>query len=133
MKKKTIASLGIGAAIGAGLGVLFSPKSGKEMRNDLKQKFSLLRKKADKIELEDVKEYVENKINVIEKELKDLDKEKVLKFAKDRAKKVEKECKDLAKYLKDKSEPVLTDAVETLRKKAIELASEVIEKLEAKQ
>ena len=35
MKKKTIATLGLGAAVGVGLGVLFAPKSGKETRAEL--------------------------------------------------------------------------------------------------
>lgn len=130
MKKKTVAALGVGAAVGAGLGVLFAPKSGKETREDLKNKITELRNKVKEIDIEDVKKYVEDKINVIEKELKDLDKEKVLKIAKDQAKKIEKECKDLAKFVKDKSEPVLTDAVEAVRQKALEVTKQALAKLE---
>lgn len=133
MKKKTIATLGIGAAIGTGLGMLFAPKSGKETRSDLKKKINDLKQKASKIELEDVKKYVNDKINSIEKELKDLDKEKVMKIAKEKANKVEQECKDLAKYVKEKSVPALTDAVEALRQKALESTKQVLNKLESKQ
>ena len=133
MKKKTIATLGIGAAIGAGIGMLFAPKSGKETRNELKKKMKDLKNKASKIELEDVKKYVNEKIVAIEKEIKELDKEKVIKLAKEKAKKVEQECKELAKYVKDKSEPVLTDAVEAVRKKAVEATKQVLNKLESKQ
>ena len=121
MKKKTVAALGVGAAVGAGLGILFAPKSGKETREDLKNKINELRNKVKEIDAEDVKKYVEDKIDLIEKELKDLDKEKVLKIAKDQAKKIEKQCKDLAKFVKDKSEPVLSDAVEAVRQKALEV------------
>lgn len=132
MKKKTIATLGVGAAVGAGLGILFAPKSGKETRAELKQKMDELKTKLSNIEMKDVKEYVEKKVEKIEAELKDLDKEKVIKIAKDKAKKIEKECKDLAKYVKDKSEPILEDAVEQVRQKAIEVTKQAIEKLEAK-
>ncbi len=97
MKKKTIATLGVGAAVGASLGILFAPKSGKETRIELKQKLDELKAKLSKIEMKDIKEYVEKKVEKIEKELKDLDKEKVIKIAKNKAEKIEKECKELAK------------------------------------
>lgn len=45
MKKKTVAALGVGAAVGAGLGILFAPKSGKETREELKTKITELRNK----------------------------------------------------------------------------------------
>lgn len=131
MKKKTIAALGIGAAIGTGLGIFFAPKSGKETRNDLKHKIDDLKSKASQIELEDVKKYVNEKINSIEKELKDLNKEKVIKIAKEKANKVEQECKELAKYVKDKSVPFLMDAVESLRQKALESTKQMVNKLES--
>ncbi|MCI8467781.1 MAG: YtxH domain-containing protein [Bacilli bacterium] len=131
MKKKTVAALGVGAAVGAGLGILFAPKSGKETREELKTKITELRNKVKELDIEDVKKYVEEKINLIENEIKELDKEKVLKIAKTQAKKIEKECKDLAKFVKDKSEPVLTNAVEAVREKALEVTKQVLAKLEA--
>lgn len=131
MKKKTVAALGVGAAVGAGLGILFAPKSGKETREELKTKITQLRNKVKELDIEDVKKYVEEKINLIENEIKELDKEKVLKIAKTQAKKIEKECKDLAKFVKDKSEPVLTNAVEAVREKALEVTKQVLAKLEA--
>jgi gas vesicle protein len=131
MKKKTVAALGVGAAVGAGLGILFAPKSGKETREELKTKITELRNKVKELDMEDVKKYVEEKINLIENEIKELDKEKVLKIAKTQAKKIEKECKDLAKFVKDKSEPVLTNAVEAVREKALEVTKQVLAKLEA--
>ena len=99
MKKKTAGALLGGVAIGAGLGVLFAPKSGKETRADLKAKI-------------------------------DLDKEKVLKIAKDKAKEIQKSAKDLVSYVKDKGEPVLEEAADAVRQKAIDATKAVLAKLE---
>ena len=77
MKKKTAAALLGGAAIGAGLGILFAPKSGKETRAELKEKLDDLVNKAKEVDLDDVKEYVVRKSEEIEVALKDLDKERL--------------------------------------------------------
>ena len=45
-KGKTVAAILGGAAIGAGLGILFAPKSGKETRAELKAKMDDLISKA---------------------------------------------------------------------------------------
>ncbi len=132
MKKKTIATLVAGTAIGAGLGVLFAPKSGKETRQDLKNKIAELKEKLENVKVKDVKKYVSEKIEKLENDLKALDKETVLKAAKNKAKKIEADCKKLARYVKDKSEPILEEAVNALREKAIEVTKQAIEKLENK-
>ena len=90
MKKKTAAALLGGAAIGAGLGILFAPKSGKETRAELKVKLDELISKAKEVDMDDVREYVVRKSEEIEKALKELDKEKVLKIAQKRLKKFKK-------------------------------------------
>ncbi len=128
MKKKS-ALLG-GIAIGAGLGVLFAPKKGKETRNDLKVKINDLITKAKTMDMDDVKEYVITKTEEIEKSLTELDAEKVLDTAKKKAKVIEKNAKDLVNYVKEKGEPVLLDAAENVRQKAISMTKNVLEKLE---
>ncbi len=132
MKKKTVATLVAGTAIGAGLGVLFAPKSGKETRQDLKNKITEIKEHLENVKVKDVKKYVEGKIEKLENDLKALDKETVLKAAKNQAKKIEVDCKKLARYVKDKSEPILEEAVDSLREKAIDVTKHAIEKLENK-
>ena len=130
MKKRTAGALLGGIAIGAGLGVLFAPKSGKETRAELKAKMEELVNKAKEMDLDDVREYVVTKTDEIENALKDLDKEKVLKIAKDKAKEIQKSAKDLASYVKDKGEPVLEEAADAVRQKAIDATKAVLAKLE---
>ena len=86
--------------------------------------------KARDIDMDDVKEYVVTKTDEIENALKDLDKEKVLEIAKKKSKEIQKSAKDLVNYVKDKGEPVLTDAANAVREKAIETTKAVLEKLE---
>jgi len=52
----------IGAGIGAGLGLLFAPKKGSELRADLKVKADELIKKAKEIDMDDVAAMIEEKI-----------------------------------------------------------------------
>lgn len=130
MAKKKVGTLLGGLAVGAGLGVLFAPKKGSDTRKDLKKKIDELVEKAKNTDLDDVKEYVVTKTEEIENALKDLDKEKVLDIAKSKAKDIEKSVKDLANYAKKKGTPVLEEAAESLRQKAIEVTKGVLEKLE---
>ena len=133
MKKKTMVSLLSGALVGAGLGILFAPKKGSETREDIKEKVNELISKAREIDADDVREYVVQKSEEIEAALKDLDKEKVKKIAKQKARDIEKSATDLVNYVKSKGEPVLLDATESLRVKAVEVTKSVLEKLESKE
>ena len=81
-KKSGIGKFIAGAAVGAGLGILFAPKKGSETRRDLKNKLDELIGKAKEIDIEEVKEEFLKKVDEVKKELEDLDKEKVLKIAK---------------------------------------------------
>ena len=130
MSKKKIALFAAGAAIGAGLGVLFAPRSGKETRKILKDKMDDLIAKARKLSADDVKDAIEAKVNEIKEAISDLDKETVLAAAKKQVKKIREMGEDLVEYVSEKGTPVLEKAASAVRCKAIDVTKDVLEKLE---
>ena len=131
MKKSSgVGKFLIGGAVGAALGLLFAPKKGSELREDLKKKMDELLNKAKEIDVDEVKEAVSAKVEKIRKELKDLDKEKAMKIAKKKAKEIEKQCEDLVSYTIEKGTPVLEKTAKDLKKKAAGVVREVLAKLE---
>ena len=61
-KKKGCGKFVLGAALGAGLGVLFAPKAGSETRKELKAKIDDLLAKLKDLDVVEVKENIEAKI-----------------------------------------------------------------------
>lgn len=129
-KKSGIGKFVAGAAIGAGLGVLFAPKKGSETRRELKAKIDELIANIKEIDMGEVKSEFEDKIDEIQRELKDLDKEKVMKIAKKKASDLKKKAEDLVDLAIEKGTPVLRDAAEEVRLKTIDVTKEVLKKLE---
>lgn len=119
-----------GAAIGAGLGILFAPKKGSETRAELKAKIEDLVKQIKKIDLEEVKEEFEVKLENLKAELADLDKEKVLEIAKKKAVELKDKAQDLVELAIEKGTPILRDMAEEVRLKTIDVTKEVLKKLE---
>lgn len=119
-----------GATIGAGLGMLFSPKKGEELRKDLKKAYDDMLIKVKDIDVDEVKESVENKIEEIKVSLTDLDKETVLKKAKEMSDAIVEKANDLVSYAKEKGTPIVEAAAEEARVKAVAVTKEVLKKLE---
>ena len=123
----------VGAGIGAGLGLLFAPKKGSELRADLKVRADELLEKAKEVDIKEVEENIINKINEIKNEIKDLDKEKVLKIAKEKGEQVKNKANELVKVAKEKGTPVLHEKAEEVKEKAIAVAKDAINRLEKKE
>ncbi len=130
MSKKGWGKFIIGAGIGAGLGLLFAPKTGKETRKELKIKLDELVAKAKELDMDEVTKQVEAKISELKKDIKELDKEKVLKFAQEKSEVVKAKASELVELAKEKGTPVLKDAADEVREKALVVAKDVVARLE---
>lgn len=130
-KKNGLGKFLAGAAIGAGLGLLFAPKKGSELRKDLKNKLDEIVGKAKEIDIEEVKNEFFKKVDEVKKGLEDLDKEKVLKIAKKKGEELKEKSEELLALAKEKGTPVLEKVANEVRDKAILVVKEVLEKLES--
>ena len=132
-RKKGIGKFVFGAAIGAGLGLLFAPKKGSELRADLKEKLDDLVKQIKNIDKEEIKAQFDEKVEQIKEELRDLDKEKALNIAKTKASELKEKAQELVELAIDKGTPILRDAAEDVKERVISVTKEVIKKLEKKE
>jgi len=132
-KKGGLLKFAAGLGLGVGLGMLFAPKKGEELRKDLKIKLDELLNKVKEIDVKEVSEEFMEKIENLKKELEDLDKEKVLEIAKKKGEELKQKAVELAQLAKEKGTPVLEKAAEEVREKAILVTKDVLKKLENKE
>ncbi len=123
----------MGLGIGAGLGMLFAPKKGSELWEDLKKELNDLLVKVKELDTDDVKKEFLEKVDEIKKELEDLDKEKVLKIAKSTSEDLKGKAEELVKLAKSKGTPLLEGIADDIRLKVINVGKEAISKLEDKE
>ena len=127
---KGIGKFVVGAALGAGLGILFAPKRGSETRELLKKKMTELTNHIKNIDVEEVKDEFEKKVNEIRMELVDLDKEKVLEIAKEKCNDLKVKTQELVELAKDKGTPVLKETAKDLLETVVKVSKETIKKLD---
>ena len=131
-KKSGLGKFVLGAGLGAAISLLFAPKKGTELRRDIKSKLDEFMGNVDKLTIEDIKEEFNKNVEEIKKELDDLDKEKVLKTAKKKGEELKDKADELLNLAKDKGNTVLEGIAKDLKTKTVEVAKEVIKKLEEK-
>ena len=129
---KKIGTFVVGAAVGAGLGVLFAPKKGSETRQILKQKLDELVEQIRKIDIMEVKKEFNDKVAEIKEELADLDREKVLEIARKKGNSIKEKAQDLVTLAKEKGTPALRRSAESVLENVIKVSKEALKKLEAK-
>ena len=129
-KGKGLGKFVLGAGIGAALGLLFAPKKGSELREDLKKKLDELLGKVREIDANEIKDEFFKKVDDLKKELADLDKEKVKKIAKEKGEAVKEKAEELVNLAKEKGTPVLEGIAKDVKAKTASVVREVLKKLE---
>ena len=122
-----------GIGLGVGLGMLFAPKKGEELRKDLKVKLDELLNKAKEIDVKEVADDFMDRVNNLKRELEDLDKEKVLEIAKKKGEQLKVKAAELVELAKEKGTPVLEKAANEVRERAVLVTKDVLKKLEGKE
>jgi len=129
-KKNGVGKFILGAGLGAGLALLFAPKKGNELREDLKKKLDEFIAKAKDVELKDITDEFTKKIEELKDEVKDLDKEKVLKIAKEKGELLKDKTEELLLLAKEKGTPILESIAKDVKKSTASVIKEVLKKLE---
>lgn len=132
-KKKGVGKFIFGAGLGAGIALLFAPKKGSELREDLKNKLDEMLNKAKEIDLKEVSEDFSKKVEELKNEVKELDKEKVLKIAKEKADDLKDKAEELLVLAKEKGTPVLEAIAKDVKKSTTSVVREVLKKLETEE
>lgn len=118
-----------GAAIGAGLGILFAPRSGKDTRKALKVKLDELTEQIKKIDVAEVKKEFSRKIEDIKMDLVDLDREKAIEIAAEKAAVIKEKAQDLVELAKAKGTPILKKTANEVLENVIKISKDTQKKI----
>ena len=132
-KKGGLGKFALGTLVGVGVGMLLTSKNGKENREALKARIEYLKEQVNKIDKEEVKRNFQDKILEIQDDFEDLDREKVAVVAKKYANNIKTKTEELVSLAIEKGTPVVRDAADQVKEKAIVVAKDVIDKLEKKE
>ena len=130
MSKRGSGKFVLGAALGAGLGLLFTTKKGEEIRKEAKKKMDEFVANLKEVDKKEVKKEFDTKLKEIKKELADLDKEKVLELAKEKGKDLKEKSQELVELAKEKGTPVLKKSAEDVLETVIKASKEALKKLD---
>lgn len=128
-RKSGIGKFIAGAAIGAGLGILFAPRSGSDTRKALKVKLDELTDQVKNIDVVEVKKEFSRKIEDIKMDLVDLDKEKAIEIASEKASVLKKKAQELVELAKEKGSPVLKKTANEVLDNIIKISKDTKKKL----
>ena len=117
MSKSGLGKFIIGAGIGFGIGLLVAAKSGKETREDIKNKFKELEEKFKNIDMAQLKEGALEKLDALKQKISDLDSDKVCNFTKEKVADIKNGLTELTKSVKRKSAPIIKRIADDISKK----------------
>ena len=117
MSKNGLGKFIVGACIGVGIGLLVASKSGKETREDIKNKFRELEDKFRELDLSELKDGALEKLDALKEKISDIDSDKVADFTKKKIAEIKNGLADLTNSVKKKSAPVIKKIVDELSQK----------------
>lgn len=119
-----------GTLIGIGGGILIAPKSGEEIRNDIKKEFNKSVDKVKSMKFKNIKNELNKKIKELEKEIRNLDKENVFEKAALKVDDIMEKSNDLIDLAAKEENTLFSEMAEELKMKALEVSKNVLENLE---
>ena len=120
----------VGAAIGAGLALLFAPRSGIETRQILWDKMVALKKKLEEIEPEDVKNKAIEIMDDIKTTISDLDREKVKEIIQEKSIHAIAKTDELITLAREKGTPMFQKAAYDIKEKTSSVLKGMANKLD---
>ena len=116
-KSSGLSKFVVGAGIGFGIGLLVAAKSGRETRNDIKNKFDELDEKIRNLKYDDLKDGAIQKLDELKVKISDLDQERATNLIKEKVADIKEKLVELSKYIKKKSSPAIKKIINEINDK----------------
>lgn len=113
-----------GAVIGAAAALLFAPKKGSELRDELKTQLDDLALAARDIDVEEIKSTIIDRTNEIRAELESLTAEDVKDIASERGAELLTKSEELLEYIKEEGYPSFLEYVEDIKETVLDYINE---------